>query len=74
MDSADAPTSSIHQQGAGHHPQRRCVSSSGWPGAAACVCAFSGGSTSQLRPWKPEQPLPESGFGLLKTSRPAVAG
>ena len=30
------------------------------------------GDHIELRPWKPEQPLPESGFGLLKTSRPAV--
>ena len=30
------------------------------------------GDHIELRPWKPEHPLPESGFGLLKTSRPAV--
>lgn len=30
------------------------------------------GDHIELRPWKPEQPVPESGFGLLKTSRPAV--
>lgn len=30
------------------------------------------GDHIELRPWKPEQPLPESGFGLLKISLPAV--
>ncbi|WP_094556623.1 hypothetical protein [Synechococcus sp. 1G10] len=30
------------------------------------------GDPIELRHWKPEQPLPESGFGLLKSSRPAV--
>jgi AbrB family looped-hinge helix DNA binding protein len=30
------------------------------------------GNPIELRPWKPEQPLPASGFGLLRTSRPAV--
>ncbi len=30
------------------------------------------GDHIELRPWKPEQAVPESGFGLLKTSRPAV--
>lgn len=30
------------------------------------------GDPIELRPWKPEQPVPESGFGLLKTSRPAM--
>ena len=26
----------------------------------------------ELRPWKPPQGLPESGFGLLKSQRPPV--
>jgi hypothetical protein len=30
------------------------------------------GDPIELRPWKPEQSLPECGFGLVKISRPAV--
>lgn len=30
------------------------------------------GDHIELRPWKPEQPVPASAFGMLKTSRPAV--
>lgn len=31
------------------------------------------GDPIELRPWKTEQPVPESVFGLQKTSRPAVS-
>ncbi len=30
------------------------------------------GDHIELRPWKPEQPVPEGGFGLLRSRQPAV--
>jgi AbrB family looped-hinge helix DNA binding protein len=36
------------------------------------VCFELVGDHIEVRPWKPEQPLPSSGFGLLKTRRPPV--
>jgi len=30
------------------------------------------GDHIEVHPWKPEHPVPDSGFGLLRTSRPPV--
>ena len=41
-------------------------------GRGSRVCFELVGDHIELRPWKPQQGLPESGFGLLKSQRPPV--
>ena len=41
-------------------------------GRRSRVCFELVGDHIELRPWKPQQDLPESGFGLLKSQRPPV--
>ena len=41
-------------------------------GRGSRVCFELVGDHIELRPWKPRQELPESGFGLLKSQRPPV--
>jgi AbrB family looped-hinge helix DNA binding protein len=41
-------------------------------GRGSRVCFELVGDHIELRPWKPQQDLPESGFGLLKSQRPPV--
>ncbi len=41
-------------------------------GRGSRVCFVLVGDHIELRPWKPQQPLPTSGFGLLKSERPPV--
>jgi AbrB family looped-hinge helix DNA binding protein len=70
MDSADPATSSITSKGQVTIPKalrQQFGLASGSHVSFALV-----GDHIELRSWKPAQPLPESGFGLLKTNRPAV--
>jgi len=65
MDSA-MPHSSITSKG--RSPSRKALRQQVrvWPrGQAACVFALVGDHI-ELRPWKPEQPLPESGFRIAE--------
>ena len=41
-------------------------------GRGSRVCFELVGDHIELRPWKPRQELPPSGFGLLKSQRPPV--
>jgi AbrB family looped-hinge helix DNA binding protein len=41
-------------------------------GRGSRVCFELVGDHLELRPWKPQQTLPASGFGLLKSRRPPV--
>ncbi len=41
-------------------------------GRGSRVCFELVGDHIELRPWKPQQDLPASGFGLLKSQRPPV--
>lgn len=38
----------------------------------SCVSFQLVGDHIELRPWRPQQPLPASGFGLLKSQRSPV--
>ena len=70
MDSADAVTSSITSEGQVTIPkglQQQFGLARGSRVRFALV-----GDHIELRPWKPEQPMLESGFGLMRSSRPAV--
>lgn len=70
MDSADAITSSITSKGQVTIP-KALRQQFGLARGSRVTFALVGDHI-ELRPWKPEQPVPESGFGLLKTNRPAV--
>ncbi|MEY3767576.1 MAG: hypothetical protein RLZZ11_646 [Cyanobacteriota bacterium] len=41
-------------------------------GRGSRICFELVGDHIELRPWKPQQGLPTSGFGLLKSQRPPV--
>ena len=70
MDSPDSITSSITSKGQVTIP-KALRQQFGLARGSRVTFALVGDHI-ELRPWKPEQTLPESGFGLLKTSRPAV--
>ena len=70
MDSPDAITSSITSKGQVTIPKALRQQFGLARGSRVRIALV--GDHIELRPWKPEQALPESGFGLLKTSRPAV--
>jgi AbrB family looped-hinge helix DNA binding protein len=70
MDSADAITSSITSKGQVTIP-KALRQQFGLARGSRVTFALVGDHI-ELRPWKPEQPVPVSGFGLLKTSRKAV--
>ncbi len=70
MDSADAVTSSITSKGQVTIP-KALRQQFGLARGSRVTFALVGDHI-ELRPWKSEQPVPESGFGLLKTNRPAV--
>ena len=70
MDSADAITSSITSKGQVTIP-KALRQQFGLARGSRVTFALVGDHI-ELRPWKPEQPVPASGFGLLKTSRKAV--
>jgi AbrB family looped-hinge helix DNA binding protein len=70
MDSADTVTSSITSKGQVTIPKALRQQFGLARGSRVRFALV--GDHIELRPWKPEQPVPASGFGLLKTSRPAV--
>ncbi|MCS5694364.1 AbrB/MazE/SpoVT family DNA-binding domain-containing protein [Cyanobium sp. FGCU-6] len=70
MDASDASSSSITSKGQVTIP--KALRQQFGLARGSRVSFAMVGDHIELRPWKPEQPLPESGFGLLKTSRPAV--
>ena len=70
MDAADAVTSSITSKGQVTIP-KALRQQFGLARGSRVTFALVGDHI-ELRPWKPEQPVPGSGFGMLKTSRPAV--
>jgi len=70
MDPADAVTSSITSKGQVTMP-KALRQQFGLARGSRVTFALVGDHI-ELRPWKPEQAVPESGFGLLKTSRSAV--
>jgi len=70
MDSSEPSTSSITSKGQVTIPKE--LRQQFGLGRGSRVSFALVGDHIELRPWKPEQPLPESGFGLLKISRPAV--
>ena len=70
MDPADAATSSITSKGQVTIPKALRQQFGLARSSRGCFALV--GDHIELRPWKTEQPLPESGFGLLKTGRPAV--
>jgi AbrB family looped-hinge helix DNA binding protein len=70
MDSADAVTSSITSKGQVTIP--KALRQQFGLARGSRVTFSLVGDHIELRPWKPEQPVPVSGFGLLRSSRPAV--
>ena len=70
MESSDYVTSSITCKGQVTIP--KALRQQFWLARGSRVCFALVGDHIELRPWKTEQPLPESGFGLLRTNRPAV--
>jgi AbrB family looped-hinge helix DNA binding protein len=70
MDSVDAVSSSITSKGQVTIPN--AVRQQFGLARGSRVSFALVGDHIELHPWKPEQPLPESGFGLLRSSRPAV--
>jgi AbrB family looped-hinge helix DNA binding protein len=70
MDSSDAVTSSITSKGQVTIP--KALRQQFGLARGSRVSFVLVGDHIELRPWKPEQPVPASGFGLLRSSRPAV--
>lgn len=70
MDSADAITSSITSKGQVTIPKAMRQQFGLARGSRVTFALV--GDHIELRPWKPEQQVPQSGFGLLRSSRPAV--
>ena len=70
MDASEPSTSSITSKGQVTIP--KALRQQFGLGMGSRVSFALVGDHIELRPWKPEQALPQSGFGLLKTSRPAV--
>ncbi|MCP9861470.1 MULTISPECIES: AbrB/MazE/SpoVT family DNA-binding domain-containing protein [unclassified Cyanobium] len=70
MDPADAATSSITSKGQVTIPKALRQQFGLARGSRVSFALV--GDHIELRPWKPAQPVPESGFGLLRTNRPPV--
>ena len=70
MDSADAVTSSMTSKGQVTIP--KALRQQFGLARGSRVTFAMVGDHIELRPWKPEQTVPESGFGLLRSCRPAV--
>ena len=73
MDSADTATSSIISRGQVTIP--KALRQQFGLARGSCVTFALVGDHIELRPWEPEQPeqpVRESGFGLLRSRRPAM--
>lgn len=70
MESADASTSSITSKGQVTIP-KALRQQFGLARGSRVTFALVGDHI-ELRPWRPEHPLPSSGFGLLTTNRPPM--